>query len=159
MASLQISREEMLKRVAYFRNLVPNDYKAMKGGDLVDQNMLTGFTLIGRITSKNPPAIAGDHGFTIAIQKVQPGYSVSLHSHKMVEVFIPVSSKWKFFWGENREEEVELGPLDAISFPAGLMEGFRNIGNEEGTLLVILGAPDIGEVTYYKNEKAAEVPA
>jgi mannose-6-phosphate isomerase-like protein (cupin superfamily) len=159
MASLQISREEMLKRVAYFKDLIPNDYKAMKGGDSVDQNMLTGFTLIGRITSKNPPAIAGDHGFTVAIQKVKSGYSVSLHSHKMVEVFIPVSGKWKFFWGENGEEGVELGPLDAISFPAGLMEGFRNIGDEEGTLLVLLGAPDIGEVTYYKNEKAAEATA
>jgi hypothetical protein len=39
------------------------------------------------------------------------------------------------------------------------MEGFRNIGDEEGTLLVVLGAPDIGEVTYYKNEKAAEATA
>jgi hypothetical protein len=47
-ASLQISREEMLKRVAHFKDLIPNDYKAMKRGDSVDQNMLTGFTLIGR---------------------------------------------------------------------------------------------------------------
>jgi hypothetical protein len=39
MASLQISREEMLKRVAYFKDVIPNDYKAMKGGDSVDQNM------------------------------------------------------------------------------------------------------------------------
>lgn len=77
----------------------------------------------------------------------------------MVEVFIPVSGKWEFFWGEDGEEGVELGPLDAISFPAGLMEGFRNIGDEEGTLLIVLGAPDIGEITYYKNEKAAEATA
>jgi len=55
----------MLKRVAHFKDLIPNDYKAMKGGDSVDPNMLTGFTLIGRITWKNPPAIAGDHGFTL----------------------------------------------------------------------------------------------
>ena len=54
---------------------------------------------------------------------MKPGYSVSLHSHKMVEVFIPVSGEWRFFWGEKGEEGVELGPLDAISFPAGLMEG------------------------------------
>jgi quercetin dioxygenase-like cupin family protein len=158
MANLQISREEMLKRVAHFKDLIPNDYKAMKGGDSVDANLLTGFTLIGRITSKNPPAIAGDHGFTVAIQKVKPGCRIPLHSHKMVEVFIPVSGKWKFFWGDG-EEGVELGALDAISFPAGLMEGFSNIGDDEGTLLVILGAPDIGEITYYKNEKAAEATA
>jgi hypothetical protein len=30
------------------------------------------------------------------------------------------------------------------------MEGFKNIGTEEGTLLVILGAPEVGEVTYLK---------
>jgi hypothetical protein len=77
----------------------------------------------------------------------------------MVEVFIPINGQWKFFWGEDSEEGVDLGPLDAISFPAGLMEGFRNIGDEEGTLLVILGAPDIGEVTYYKNETAADATA
>ena len=32
------------------------------------------------------------------------------------------------------------------------MEGFRNVGNEEGTLLVILGGPDVGEITFRKNE-------
>jgi hypothetical protein len=33
------------------------------------------------------------------------------------------------------------------------MEGFRNISDEEGTLLVILGGPDVGEITFRKNEE------
>ena len=41
--------------------------------------------------------------------------------------------------------------------PAGLMEGFKNIGTEEATLLVVLGAPEVGEVTY--SNKGAEASA
>jgi hypothetical protein len=33
------------------------------------------------------------------------------------------------------------------------MEGFRNIGDQEGTLIVILGGPDVGEITFRKSEE------
>jgi hypothetical protein len=42
-----------------------------------------------------------------------------------------------------------------ISFPAGLMEGFRNLGDEPGYLLAILGAPEVGEVTYARQAASA----
>ena len=71
----------------------------------------------------------------------------------VVEVFVPLSGRWKFNWGEDGKGEAELGPWDTISFPAGLMEGFRNISAEEGTLLVILGGPDVGEIIFRKNEE------
>jgi mannose-6-phosphate isomerase-like protein (cupin superfamily) len=148
---MEISNEEMLKRIARFAQLMPMDYKQMPGGDAVPRSM-QGFSVIGHVT-KAAPAIPGDHGFTVAFNKVQPGKGAPLHSHSVVEVFVPLSGRWKFFWGEDGTGEAELGPWDTISFPAGLMEGFRNIGDEEGTLLVVLGGPDVGEITFRKNEE------
>jgi hypothetical protein len=56
-----------------------------------------------------------------------------------------------FFWGDKGENEATLGPWDTISFPTGTMEGFRNVGSEEATLLVVLSGSDIGEVKFQKN--------
>src|SRR6516162_9332963 len=149
------SKEEMLKRIARFNELMPMDYRQVPGGDAVPRSM-QGFSVIGHVT-KAAPAIPGDHGFTVAFNKVQAGKGAPLHSHTVVEVFVPLSGRWKFFWGEDGTGEAELGPWDTISFPAGLMEGFKNIGTEEATLLVVLGAPEVGEVTY--SNKGAEASA
>jgi uncharacterized cupin superfamily protein len=146
---MEISAAEMLKRIARFNELMPMDYKQVAGGDAVPRSM-QGFSVIGHVT-KAAPAIAGDHGFTVAFNKVQPGKGAPLHSHTVGEVFVPLSGRWKFFWGEDGKGEAELGPWDTISFPAGLMEGFRNISDEEGVLLVILRGPDVGEITFRKN--------
>lgn len=157
MADTQISPDEMLKRIARFKDLMPMDYGQMKGGESVSRKM-QGFTVIGHVTKAAPP-IAGDHGFTVAFNKVQAGAGAPLHSHAVVEVFVPLSGKWKFFWGENGEGEAELEAWDTISFPAGIMEGFRNIGTEEGLLLVVLGGPEVGEIKFQKREKTAEATA
>ncbi len=151
MDRVQISNEEMLKRIARFGELMPMDYRQMRAGEEVSRS-IQGFSVIGHVT-KDAPAIAGDHGFTLAMQKVQPGKGAPLHSHTVVEVFVPLSGRWKFFWGEDGKGEAELGPWDTISFPAGIMEGFRNIGDQEGALLVVLGGPDVGEITYPKNQE------
>ena len=148
---MEISNEEMLKRIARFDELMPMDYKQMTGGEMVPRSM-QGFSVIGHVTNA-APAIPGDHGFTVAFNRVQPGKGAPLHSHTVVEVFVPLSGRWKFNWGEDGKGEAELGPWDTISFPAGLMEGFRNISAEEGMLLVILGGPDVGEIIFRKNEE------
>jgi len=155
MASLRISNEEMMKRIAFFKDLMPFSYASMKGGENVPPRSMEGFTIIGHVTDATP-AIPADHGFTLAFNKVQPGKGAPLHSHTVDEVFVPLSGKWKFFWSGKSDGEVELGPWDTISFPAGLMEGFRNIGTEEGLLLIVLGGPEVGEVTFQKREKAVE---
>ncbi len=145
MASVQISKEEMLKRIARFAELKPIDYSTL-GSGYVPEGM-EAFSIVGQVT-KDLPAITADHGFTLAITKVAPGKGAPLHSHKTVEVFVPLSGQWVFYWGDNGENEVILGPWDTISFPAGLLEGFRNVSNEESYLLAILGAPEVGEITY-----------
>ncbi|MBI3800307.1 MAG: cupin domain-containing protein [Deltaproteobacteria bacterium] len=152
MAGLQISKEEMLKRVAHFKDLKPIDYKSM-GNGYVPEGMQA-FSIIGQVT-KDIPTIEATHGFTMAVTKVDPGKGAPLHSHKTVEVFVPLSGQWAFYWGDKGENEVNLGPWDVISFPAGLMEGFRNLGDEPGYLLAVLGGPEVGEVTYARQAASA----
>jgi len=133
MASLRISNEEMMKRIAFFKDVMPVDYSSMNVSPELTRGMR------GKVVTSRWHSI-----------RCSRGAGAPLHSHKMVEVFVPLNGKWKFFWGEDGTGEAELGPWDTISFPAGLMEGFKNIGTEEGTLLVVLGAPEVGEVTYLK---------
>jgi mannose-6-phosphate isomerase-like protein (cupin superfamily) len=152
MASIQISKDEMLKRIAHFKDLKPIDYKAM-GNGYVPEGMQA-FSIIGQVT-KDLPTIDAKHGFTMAVTKVDPGKGSPLHSHKTVEVFVPLSGQWTFYWGDKGENEVTLGPWDVISFPAGLMEGFRNLSDEPGYLLAVLGGPEVGEVTYARQAASA----
>ena len=137
MASVQISKEEMLKRVARFKELKPIDYKAMGMGYVPEG--VQGFSIIGQVAKGIEPSIAGDHGFITACVKANPGKGSPLHSHKTVEVFVPLSGKWVFFWGEGGKDETTLEPGDTVSFPPGVMHGFRNLASEDACLLAMLG--------------------
>jgi len=145
MASVKVSREEMLRRVARFDELKPIDYASFIKGYVPDGTQ--GYALIGRAGKTTPP-IEGEHGFTMAINKVSPGKGAPLHSHPKPEVFVVLSGKCAFFWGDNGENEVVLGQWDTISFPAGVQEGFRNVGDEEVHLLVVLTGSEVGKVTF-----------
>jgi uncharacterized RmlC-like cupin family protein len=59
-----------------------------------------------------------------------------------------LTGEWSITWGDNGENEVILGPWDAISVPPGVMRGFQNVGNEDAYLMAILGGSDAGKVTW-----------
>ncbi|MBM4256078.1 MAG: cupin domain-containing protein [Deltaproteobacteria bacterium] len=145
--STQVSQEEHDARVARFGDLKPIDYASFIKNYKPDGTQ--GYALIGR-AGRTTPAISGEHGFTMAVNKVSPGKGAPLHCHPKPEVFVVLSGTCSFFWGNKGENEVTLSQWDTISFPAGTMEGFRNVGNEEATLLVVLSGSEIGEVTFEK---------
>lgn len=142
------TKAKMSTSVARFEDLKPIDYASFIKDYTPDGTQ--GYALIGKAGNTVPP-IAGNHGFYMAINKVAPGKSTPLHSHPKPEVFVVLSGQWTFFWGENGENEVDLGPWDTISFPARTNEGFRNIGAEEGHLLVVLSGSEVGKVTFTQN--------
>ena len=135
----------MEKRIAHYQDLKPIDYASFIKNYKPDGTQ--GYMLIGR-GGKTAPAIEGEHGFTMAVNKVSPGKGAPLHSHPKPEVFVVLSGQCKFFWGEKGENEVTLGLWDTISFPAHTQEGFLNTGDEEAVLLVVLSGSEIGEVTF-----------
>jgi len=146
--SSQTSNTDMSHRVARFGDLKPIDYSSFIKNYKPDGTQ--GYALIGR-AGKTVPAIEGEHGFTMAVNKVSPGKGAPLHSHPKPEVFVVLSGQCSFFWGDKGQNEVTLGPWDTISFPAGTKEGFLNVGQEEAVLLVVLTGSEIGEVMFDKS--------
>ena len=61
---------------------------------------------------------------------------------------MPLSGRWSITWGDEGENEVVLEPWDTISVPPGVMRGFQNVGDDEATLLAIVGGADAGKVTW-----------
>lgn len=150
--STRAPNETMEKRIARFEDLHPIDYASFIKNYTPDGTQ--GYALIGR-AGKTAPAITGEHGFTMAVNKVSPGKGAPLHSHPKPEVFVVLSGTCSFFWGEHGEHEATLSQWDTISFPAWTKEGFRNVGSEEAVLLVVLSGSEIGEVTFSSTRKEA----
>jgi len=86
--------------------------------------------------------------FTLGYTRVPPGNGNGLHDHQTVEVFIPLTSRFKIAWGESGEHFVVLEPLDLISIPPGIHRHYTNVGNIEGLLLSVLGGSDSGKVSW-----------
>jgi mannose-6-phosphate isomerase-like protein (cupin superfamily) len=144
-----MNQAEMAERIALFREQTPDK-------NLMITQSLPGlqrdiYSIIGAGVSeseKTQPAIVDSTGFNVAYVGAEPGNASGLHSHEEVEVFIPISGQWSVFWNEEDErEQVELGPMDCISVPGGVMRAFRNIGTEYGYLLVIIGGTENATVT------------
>ncbi len=140
---------EMTGRVARFNELqpIPRGYL----DTVIPGHKRTVFNLIGVGVTEDPtyqPAIAKAEDFNITYVTAEPGNGAALHSHTTVEVFIPISGRWLIFWGDDGEQSVELTHLDCASVPAGLMRGFRNVGDEKAWMIAIQGGTDSGRVSW-----------
>jgi uncharacterized RmlC-like cupin family protein len=147
----QVTRDQMLRRVARFKGLRPSKQA------FVDTR-LPGherdiFNVIGRGVTEDPdlaPAIADPRDFNVAYVGADPGKGAALHAHPTVEVFIPLSGRWAIYWGDEGEDEIVLDAWDVISVPPGVMRGFRNAGTEHAFMMAVLGGTDAGKVVWSK---------
>lgn len=149
MASVKMSKDEMLKRVARFTQLKPSEYAFVDTAIPGHERLI--FNVIGHGVTEDPslaPAITQAQDFNLTFIKASPGKGAALHSHPTVEVFIAMSGRWSVYWGDDGENEVVLDPWDTISVPVGVMRGFRNVGGEDACLMAILGGSDSGRVTW-----------
>ena len=76
-------------------------------------------------------SIAGE-GFSLGFGESTPGNGQILHNHDTNETFVVMSGLWGFRWNAEEDEYIELGPLDVISFPAGVPRRFTNIASDSG---------------------------
>lgn len=146
-----ISRDQMLERVAKFNSLTPSPQAFLD--TRLPGHVRDIFNVIGMGVTEDPdlaPAIQDAQDFNLTYVGAKPGNGAALHDHPTVEVFVVVSGQWSVIWGDEGEEGVDLGPMDVISVPPGVMRGFRNIGSEHGYLMAILGGTDAGKVTWAK---------
>lgn len=147
--SRQISRDEMLKRVARFQDLKPSRQAFVDS--LIPGHEREIFNVIGRGVTEDAslsPAITDARDFNVTLVHAHPEKGAALHAHPTVEVFMPLSGRWAVYWGDDGEHEIILERWDTISVPPGVMRGFRNAGPDDGYLLAILGGTDAGHVAW-----------
>lgn len=59
-------------------------------------------------------------------------------------------------WNDDGSGRAELGLFDTVSFPPGVCRAFRNIGDAEGILQVIItgGVHDMNDIDFAADAKA-----
>jgi quercetin dioxygenase-like cupin family protein len=153
-----VSRKEMMKRVARFSELEGSD------GGLPDSRFPGAERILYNVIGFQPPATEDDgvvspvgaaaarmaavkisEGFNLGYCRAVPGKGPMMHNHDTNETFIGITGTWRASW-ENEEGKVEyidLGPLDVISFPAGVIRRFQNVtegpAEEYSILMFVIG--------------------
>lgn len=149
MKTVEIAMDEMLRRVARFKDLRPSR-KAFVDS-LIPGHEREIFNVIGRGVTEDTslsPAITDARDFNLTLVHAEPGKGAALHAHSTVEVFMALSGRWAVYWGDQGEHEIGLEQWDTVSVPPGVMRGFRNAGTADGYLMAILGGTDAGHVTW-----------
>ena len=144
--TIRVTREEMRKRVALFKDLKGHD------GGLPDSRHPTAIRKLYNVIGFQSPAKedgtivvspVGDHaaetaaikiseGFNLGFCEAEPGKGPMMHNHDTNETFMPISGKWRCSWEvDGKVEAFELGPCDVISFPAGVQRRFENVTFDE----------------------------
>ena len=145
-----VSRDDMMKRVAYWKDQKPNPH--MFVDTRIPEYARDLYSIIGSGVSEdpeNPVAITDVEGFHLAYIGAEPGKGAPFHSHPTVEVFIPLTGTWSIYWNEgDAREEVILGPMDCISVPPNVMRGFRNEGDSHALMIGIVGGRDATKVDW-----------
>ena len=155
---LYLTREEMMKRVARFKDL-----KGFDGG-LPDSNMPGCERMLFNVIGFQPPAGGGgavtspvgddaarlaaikiSEGFNLGFFNARPGLGAMLHIDVTNETFIQMSGSWRASWEDEngKVEYVDLGPLDVVSFPPGMIRRFENVSkgdpDADSILMFVIG--------------------
>ena len=97
MARQTITKEQMLTRVAKFKDLTPSARPLVDA--VLPQFHREIFNIIGSGVTEDAtmkvPITAVD-GFHMSIIKAGPKKGTGLHDHKTVEVFMPLTGSWSF---------------------------------------------------------------
>jgi mannose-6-phosphate isomerase-like protein (cupin superfamily) len=169
------SRDEMMKRVARFKQLKGSD------GGLPDSPLpecrrklyaVIGFqppmsdnpattSPVGQDAS-SMPAISIAEGFNVGYCKAKPGKGPLMHNHDTNETFIAITGRWRCEWNEgDAKEHVDLERLDVISLPVGVARRFLNVtyddpGKEHVLMFIIGGNQPQAEFTPAAMQRVSE---
>ncbi len=139
------SKDEMMKRVARFKQLKGSDgglpdsplpecsrkLYAVIGFHPPETNSEAATSPVGADASAMP-AISIAEGFNLGYCKAKPGKGPLMHNHDTNETFIAMTGRWRCEWNEGSAMEcVDLNPLDVISFPVGVARRFMNVTYDE----------------------------
>ena len=130
--------KEMEKNIARFANLTPTvkRHEASSGipPDLYEMfSARRTYVFMAPEGLKGPISggagiVGGDGGEVFRV-----GLAICPH-----ETFINVKGKWEVRWGDKAEHATHLDLYDTIAVPPGVCRQFKNIGEEDANLIVII---------------------
>ncbi len=142
----QVSVEEMEKRVARWdqREVIP--IQKMLPADL--NRELIADQVFGVVTSNQEgdpqnffdtaPIQSGVSGMAVSVVSCPSEQGPGNHVHQFTyENFMPLSGRWRIFWGDESEHHVDLDQWDMVSVPPGTMRRFENLSGERAHMLVL----------------------
>lgn len=146
----------MKERIARFKDLKPLPIQQgdipQAARDVIYSRKLLSVIGLEKETPINADApIRGAAGMTMTLAVCPPGQGPGLHSHvQTYETFTVLKGRFEVTWGERGEERVVLDPFDTISVPPGVCRAFRNVGEEEGILQVLItgGVHDMANIAF-----------
>jgi quercetin dioxygenase-like cupin family protein len=163
MKTISISAQDMQKRIARFRDLKPLPIQASDipqgARDVVYARKL--LSVIGLEDAKTPinvgAPIVGAAGMTMTLAVCPPGQGPGLHAHRQTyETFTVLKGRFEVTWNDDGSCREVLELFDTVSFPPGVCRAFRNIGDTEGILQVIItgGVHDMNDIDFAADAKA-----
>jgi len=152
--SKPMSRKEMMSCVWRFNNLTPSPRAFLDCA--LPGHVRTLYSALGAGTDDEQlegTAVEQALNYHIDFIKAEPGNGAALHSHGSEETFIALTGEWEVACGDHGEEAITLQPFDGIVLPPGVMRSFSNVGSSEATLMAVLGAHNVGHVTWARKLK------
>jgi len=161
MKTMQMSQEDMERRIARFARLKPlpiqNASIPEKARDVVYSRQLLSVIGLETKTPINQGApIVGAAGMTMTLAVCPPGQGPGLHSHRQTyETFTVMKGSFEVRWNDDGSGRAVLGLYDTVSFPPGVCRSFRNVGDAEGILQVIItgGVHDMSDIDFSAKAK------
>jgi quercetin dioxygenase-like cupin family protein len=162
MKTIRLSKSDMQRRIARFRDLQPLPIQQSRiplaARDVVYARKL--LSVIGLEQESTPinagAPIRGAAGMTMTLALCPPGQGPGLHAHRQTyETFTVLRGRFEVTWNDDGSEREVLELFDTVSFPPGVCRAFRNIGSEEGILQVIItgGVHDMGDIDFSEDAR------
>jgi len=155
------SHNRMQARIARFGELKPLPIQQgdipQAARDVIYSRKLLSVIGLEKETPINADApIRGAAGMTMTLAVCPPGQGPGLHNHvQTYETFTVLKGRFEVSWGERGEERAVLERFDTISVPPGVCRAFRNVGEEEGILQVIItgGVHDMADIAFTQDAR------
>ncbi|MBL8380277.1 MAG: cupin domain-containing protein [Burkholderiales bacterium] len=153
MKTRKLKPEELPTYIARFAELKPNKdaYASLDSVPPEAYEMVAArdiYVLMGPqpAPSVNPaatrPAVEGAPGTTVYIVKCPPGNGPALHSHNHTrETFMALDTPFEVRVNDTGTLATLLKPFDLFAVPPGVTRAFRNLGDRDGHLLVMVQGP------------------
>jgi len=162
MKTIRMSVHEMQPRIARYEDLRPlpiqqSDIPLAARDVVYSRKLLSVIGLEGAQTPINAEApIRGAAGMTMTLAVCPPGQGPGLHAHRQTyETFTVLKGRFEVTWNDDGSGRAVLELFDTVSFPPGVCRAFRNIGDEEGILQVIItgGVHDMNDIDFAEDAK------